>query len=186
MRTNGPGQSALLLLDVVDVLHAGNLQYMVIGAMAASVHGLVRASLDADAVLSLPPTALRGLELSCTQAGFETELRLGDDDDPIAALLEVTDAYGNRVDLLSGLQGLQAAAFSRAVEVPFHGTLLRVASLEDFVAMKLFAGGPQDLEDARRVLQIAEDIDAALLDEIVQGYGPAAVEALRKLEPNPS
>ncbi len=79
---------------------------MVIGAMAASVHGLVRASLDADAVLSLPLSELRSLEKQCIEAGFDAELREGDDDDPIPALLEVMDAYGNRVDLLSGLRGM--------------------------------------------------------------------------------
>ena len=53
MRTTQVGQSALLLLDAVGVLVTRNIPYAVIGAMAASVHGVVRASMDADAVLSL-------------------------------------------------------------------------------------------------------------------------------------
>jgi len=53
VRTTRAGQSALLLLDAVDVLAARKVPYAVIGAMAASVHGIVRASMDADAVLSL-------------------------------------------------------------------------------------------------------------------------------------
>jgi len=182
MRTNGPGQSALLLLDVVDLLSAEKVGYAVIGAMAASVHGVVRASLDADAVLSLSPLELGDLERRCKSAGFRTSLRYGDDDDPISALLEISDAHGNRVDLLSGLRGLERKAFSRAVDVPFHGATLRVASLEDFVAMKLFAGGPQDIDDARRALEIAgKDIDTVLLKRIVERYGRDAMEALTNL-----
>ncbi len=53
MRTRGPGESALLLLDAVDLMATQRIDYAVVGAMAASVHGAVRASLDADAVLSL-------------------------------------------------------------------------------------------------------------------------------------
>ena len=53
MTTTGPGQSALLLLDAVSVLTSDGIDYAVIGALAASVHGVVRASVDADAVLSI-------------------------------------------------------------------------------------------------------------------------------------
>ena len=85
MRTSGAGQSALLLLDVVDLLTSENINYALIGAMAASAHGVVRASLDADAVLSLAEQELGDLERKCKSAGFLTELRHGDEDDPIAA-----------------------------------------------------------------------------------------------------
>ena len=53
MRAGGFGQSALLLLDVIEVLVRERIDYAVIGAMAASIHGVVRASTDADVVLSL-------------------------------------------------------------------------------------------------------------------------------------
>ena len=181
MRTSGAGQSALLLLDVVDLLTSENINYALIGAMAASAHGVVRASLDADAVLSLAEQELGDLERKCKSAGFLTELRHGDEDDPIAALLEVSDRYGNRVDLLCGLRGLDAAAFSRAIAVPFHGTTLRVAGVEDFVAMKLYAGSAQDIDDARRVLAVAGGgVNRDLLDRLVDKYGPSAVAALKK------
>lgn len=142
MRTTRAGQSALLLLDAVGVLSARKIPYAVIGAMAASVHGIVRASMDADAVLSLTIQETPTLEREFRAAGFRTELRRGDPDDPIAGVLSLTDAYGNRVDLLVGLRGLDPDAFSRTVELIFHGAELRVVGLEDFIAMKIFAGGP--------------------------------------------
>jgi hypothetical protein len=46
------------LLDVVALLQTEKIAYAVIGAMAASVHGVVRAGIDADAVLSLTAQAL--------------------------------------------------------------------------------------------------------------------------------
>jgi hypothetical protein len=105
MRTQRPGESALLLLDAVDVLTHARVSYAVVGAMAASVHGVVRASVDAGAVIALPTHELRDLERKFRQHGFQTELRFGDPDDPIAAVLALSDVHDNRVDLLVGLRG---------------------------------------------------------------------------------
>jgi predicted nucleotidyltransferase len=150
--------------------------------MAASIHGVVRASVDADAVLSLVSKKPSDLERRFSGAGFKTELRTGDPEDPIPALLQLTDGFGNRVDLLIGLRGLETEAFSRAMEVPFQGVTLRVIGLEDFIAMKVFAGGPQDLADARNAISIAAgSVDRALLARLTKRYGRDAVENLNKL-----
>jgi hypothetical protein len=163
------------------------INYAVIGAMAASIHGVVRASVDADAVLSLISKKPSDLERGFRAAGFQTQLRVGDPEDPIPALLipallQLTDGFGNRVDLLIGLRGLEAEAFSRAMEVPFQGTALRVIGREDFIAMKVFAGGPQDMTDARNAISIAgESLDSVLLRRLTKRYGRDAVENLNKL-----
>ena len=47
---------------------------------------------------------------------------------------------------------MEVAAFSRAIDVPIMGETLRVIGREDFIAMKVFAGGPQDLNDAERAI----------------------------------
>jgi hypothetical protein len=182
MRAQRAGESALLLLDVVEALRTAKVRYAVVGAMAASVHGVVRASMDADAILAVPTHELAGLEKQLREVGFETELRFGDSDDPIAAVLAVADSFGNRVDLLVGLRGLDSAAFTRAIEVPFQGERLRVVGREDFIAMKLFAHGPQDLADAEFALTGAADgLDLPLLERLAIRYGPETVMALQKL-----
>jgi hypothetical protein len=182
VRTTGLGQSALLLLDAIEVLVREQVNYAVIGAMAASIHGVVRASVDADAVLSLISKKPSDLERGFRAAGFQTQLRVGDPEDPIPALLQLTDGFGNTVDLLIGLRGLEAEAFSRAMEVPFQGTALRVIGREDFIAMKVFAGGPQDMTDARNAISIAgESLDSVLLRRLTKRYGRDAVENLNNL-----
>lgn len=179
MRASAPGQSVLLLLDAVAVLGNEEVDYAVIGAIAASVHAVVRASVDADAVLSVSRQQLAELERRFRAAGFQTELTQGDEHDPIPAMLRLRDQHDNRVDLLAGLRGLEFAAFSRAIEVPFMGEILRVIGREDFIAMKAFAGGPQDLSDAERVIAMApETLDMTLLRRVTQRYGPAAIAAL--------
>lgn len=62
MRAQRPGESALLLLDAIDSLSRSGVSYAVVGAMAASVHGVVRASMDADAILALHSDELAAVE----------------------------------------------------------------------------------------------------------------------------
>jgi len=187
MRTTESGQSALLLLDVASLLTKERLDYAVIGAMAASVHGVVRASLDADAVMSVTTERLGELEMLFKKTGFQTELRRGDLADPIPALLAVSDSFGNRVDLLAGLRGTDPEIFNRAIEVPFQGETLRVVGREDFIAMKLFAGGPQDLSDVRLAMAVAKDsLDKPLLTRLAKGFGLQTVRSLKKIFQNTS
>lgn len=182
MRTQASGESTLLLLDAVQVLRAEKIEYVVIGALAASVHGVIRASRDADALLSVSTSALKGLEQSFKAAGFSTELRRGDMNDPIGAVLALHDKFENRVDLLVGIRGFDPAAFSRVIEVPFDGEPLKFVGLEDFVAMKLFAAGPQDITDAQNALQAAEQqLDTHLLRELATRYGKNTAKSLENL-----
>ncbi|GFE89050.1 hypothetical protein [Steroidobacter agaridevorans] len=84
--------------------------------------------------------------------------------------------------MLVGLRGLENEAFQRAVEVAFQGSALRVVCIEDFIAMKLFAGGPQDLADARYALAAGKStIDQELLWRLTARYGRDAMAALQKL-----
>ncbi len=94
----------------------------------------------------------QNLERDFQAAGFPTQLTLGDLQDPIPGLLKLGDAYGNRVDLLLGLRGLEPQAFSRTAEVPFQGRTVRFIGREDFIAMKAFAGVPPGLVDADRTI----------------------------------
>ncbi len=182
MKLLGPGQSALLLLEVVKHLDRQRIDYAVVGAMAAAVHGSIRATTDADALLSITLSKLGRLEAVLRTAGFDVELRQGDRDDPIPALLCVSDRHGNQADLLGGLRGFDPQAFSRTVTVPFQGIDLRVIGREDFIAMKCFAGGPLDLMDARAVLRAPDaSVDWDLLRRTTRRLGRDAADALETL-----
>jgi hypothetical protein len=119
-----------LLLDVAAVLAQEQIEYAVIGAMAAAVHGSIRATTDADALVSVSKSKLAQLKRAIRKAGFDADLRTGDADDPIPALLAVSDEHRNRVDLLAGLRGLDKDAFSRSITVPFLGSSIRVIGRE--------------------------------------------------------
>jgi hypothetical protein len=99
MRAQRAGESALLLLDVIDQLGQVSVQYVVVGAMAASVHGVVRASMDADAVIALPVHDLAALETRLRATGLDADLRYGDPGDPIGAVLRISDSVRKRSTL---------------------------------------------------------------------------------------
>ncbi len=182
MRASAPGQSALLMMDVAARLRSEGIPYVVIGAMAAAVHGSVRASLDADALVSVTISDAKSLQGRFSTEGLATELRIGDADDPIPALLAISDGFGNRVDLLIGLRGMDPAAFARARNVTFFGESLSVVGREDFIAMKVFAGGPQDLADARQAMDFDRDAwDLDLLQRLAARFGPETSSNLAKL-----
>jgi hypothetical protein len=182
VRTQRAGQSALLFLDVAEILNRENIDYLVIGAFALSVHAVVRASSDVDALLYVSYARLTKISTIFEAAGFGTMLRRGDDDDPILSMLVLSDSHGNRVELLGGLRGLDPQVFSRAIEVPFHGADLRIVGREDFIAMKCFAGGPQDLADARAAFNGAQGpVDLDLLRAVTRRFGREAADRLEEV-----
>jgi hypothetical protein len=182
VRTNRAGQSALLLLDVIEILQREKVDYLVIGAFALSAHAVVRASSDVDALLYISYARLTKLSSIFESAGFTMTLRPGDADDPILGMLVLGDSHGNRVDLLGGLRGLDPKIFSRAIEVTFLNENLRIVGREDFIAMKCFAGGPQDVADARSAYQAAQGpVDLDLLRTATRRFGRDAADKLEEI-----
>lgn len=182
MRTTGPGQSSLLLLDAVSILDRLGTRYAVVGALAAAFHGAVRASLDADALLFLKETTIEALEREFKKDGFRTLVRRGEAEDPISAVLQLTDDHENRVDLLAGIRGMDPAASQRTVQADYEGTAIRIVGLEDFIAMKLYAGGATDVEDARRALAVSRgSANVQLLEQLAARFGRDVTEVLKKL-----
>jgi predicted nucleotidyltransferase len=182
MRASAPGQSALLMADVAESLARRGIRYAVIGAMAAAVHGVVRASLDADAIVALQVREARALQQSLIDEGYEVALRTGDVDDPIPGLLEIKDRHANRVDLLLGLRGMDPELMNRTRQVRLGESMLAIISREDFIAMKAYAGGPVDLADARAVVELdRRSLDLELLRRLAQRFGQDAARIVEDL-----
>lgn len=182
MRARGPGESAKLLVDVVDVLAARSIDYAVIDALAASLHGAGRASLDADLVVSAGVMEGTRIDEALKRAGLTTELRRGDLEDAVPGLVRVSDSFGNQVDVLLGIRGFDPKAFSRTVEVPLEGTRLRFVGREDFIAMKVAAGGPIDLADAESAIAAdPKSLDVELVRILGLRFGTSASASLEKM-----
>ena len=175
MKINGPGESSLLLLKVIKLLDKFKIPYAIVGAFAASFYGQVRASLDADAVISVEGQEERLDRLSAVlkKDGLRVELRRGDADDPVRGVVNIQDKFQNRVDLLTGIRGMKADVFDRLVTASFMDTKIKIVSAEDFIAMKIFAGGPKDIEDVIGVLTVLDHnkVNIPLVRHLALSYG---------------
>ncbi len=184
MKAKGPGQSALLLLDIIGALQKRRISYAIVGAFAASFYGVVRASMDADAVISLQTgeTDVTTLLGDLRRHPLKVVYRKGDWKDPIGAVINVEDNFGNRVDLLMSIRGMSEGLFARTVEAKFMEARIRLVGIEDFIAMKVFAASPKDLNDAMGVLKISYDrVNLMLLKELALKYGKPALRQLQSL-----
>jgi predicted nucleotidyltransferase len=182
MRTSRGGQSALLLLDVAEILRDEKVDYAIIGAFALTVLGVVRATTDVDALLFTKPGRLAKLEKQFRRVSFGTELRTAETGDPVSGMLVLSDDFGNRVELLGGLRNMDPEILSRTTEVRFRNEPLRIVGREDFIAMKCFAGSAQDLVDAHSAYQAAPGpIDLDLLRIVTRRFGRDAADRLEEV-----
>ena len=184
MRTSGPGQPEQILLDVADILTALGIPYAVVGALAVSFYGVPRATSDADSVAWIKDTGKTADELtnSLIASGYSAVLRRGDIDDPILVSIHVEDKYQNRHDLLLGIRGMDPDAAHRCVSSAFFGSTVRIIGAEDLIGMKIFAGGSQDLQDVRGILQVSrERLNPDLLRQVARLYGADVAATLDEL-----
>ena len=183
MKAKSPGQSALLLLDVIQVLNKSKIPYAVIGAFAASFYGVVRASLDADVIIFFEDKT--GIEQLCAtfkKRKLRINYRRGDFNDPVRGVINIQDSFKNSVDLLTGIRGMSNDVFGRVKKARFMGRSIKVISKEDFIAMKIFAGSPKDIQDAIGVLDVSgEKINLSVLKKLTKGYGRAYVKTIEKI-----
>ena len=134
-----------------------------IGAAALAVHRYTRGTEDIDLAVAVDPGAQLGaLQQALHSAGLNTQLRLPDDDDPLGGVLVVWRSQaddGEPVDVVEVVNFHNPwrstptpgpAAIVRAQPLP--GSVLRCVTLEDLVALKLYAGGLSDLADIEQLL----------------------------------
>ena len=184
MRATTFGQSALLLLDIIDILKLKKIPYAVIGAMAVSCYGIPRASMDADAVISLKnnTSSVDDLKKVLSASKFNVIVKRGDYSDPLTGLILIEDKYGNQVDLILGIKGMRSDAFKRIKKISFQDTEINMIGVEDFIAMKIYAGGRKDIDDAKSVIDVSNEIiNYELLRELTSAYGEREISILDNL-----
>jgi predicted nucleotidyltransferase len=129
------------------------VDFVVIGGFAAIAHGSVQVTQDLDICYSTDAGNLEALGRGLVE--LEARLRGVAEDvpfEPDGATLKRTqiltlETAEGPLDILADPAGGPGygALRERALEVPVAGVLVRVASLEDLLAMKRASGRPKDL-----------------------------------------
>ena len=154
---------------VLQALSQRGVRYIVVGGVAVVLHGHLRVTADLDLVVSLDrPNALAAIEALMT-LGFRPLAPVAPEAfaDPSTREAWVVEK-GMRVFSLSHPGPLRLTvdlfveepfpfdeAFERSVVVQIGGAAVPVASIGDLIALKRQAGRPQDIEDIRRLEEIA-------------------------------
>ncbi|HEX3737404.1 MAG TPA: DUF6036 family nucleotidyltransferase [Solirubrobacterales bacterium] len=122
--------------EIFAALHRHGVDYVAIGGIAANAHGSRRLTLDVD-IVPAPE-----------ESNYER----------LAAALDELGARAGDLNVLNGTIGAPPYEDlrERAIEVEVRGTPIRVASLDDLIAMKRASARPQDLRDIAELTAFEE------------------------------
>ena len=136
------------LQGVFASLHSHDVKYVVIGGMAAILHGVPRATFDVDILIEATPANASSLLAALREAGFGTADLITAEELLAHEITIFKDRY--RIDVQTRTPGIAFAdAWARRVEMKVEGQPFWVASREDVIRSKRAAGRRIDLEDAR-------------------------------------
>ncbi len=149
--------------EILGLLTARGVDFVVIGGYAAVLHGSPRVTQDLDITFDTDVPNLRALgkvltELRARLSGVDEEVRFVPDERTLARveLLTLETDLG-RLDLLALPAGAPRYAELRqhAARFDVGGLLVRVADIPQLIAMKEVAGRPKDLADIAELDAIA-------------------------------
>ena len=139
------------------------IRFALIGGLAVSIWGSVRATQDIDLLADSDPSPIGNAGLRdkirklIERQRCGVEWRVGEYDDPIPLLLRIELSRRHRnvgVDILWAHKHWQREALSRTIAVNTMRQRVPVLHPEDLIIMKLQAGGPQDFLDVEALLTV--------------------------------
>jgi hypothetical protein len=153
--------------EIFAALDRHGVDYVTIGGFAANAHGSRRLTVDVDIVPAPEVPNYERLvaaldELGAPETAVDSAFRTLDPRDSFdlarADVLKLATDAGD-LDLLNGAPGAPPYEDlrERAVVVEVRGTPIRIASLDDLIAMKRASGRPKDLRDIAELAGLEEE-----------------------------
>lgn len=126
-------------------LSAGEVKFVVIGAMAFPVHGYARATLDIDIFIEPAPENARRCRAALQAFGYDmTDCSVED----LLTKKVLIRQYAVACDVHPFVKGVTwDEVWNRRVQGTIGAAPASFASLADIITMKAAAGRPKDLED---------------------------------------
>ncbi len=145
--------------ELLSVLNAHRVKYLVVGAYAVSIHAQPRATKDLDILVKPDAENAKAVFAALAQFGAPLQdLAPADFEEPDAFFRMGREPVG--VDILTSMPSVEFdAVWQRRVEEvidPASGLKAHFISRDDLIAAKLAAGRPQDLADVDALRRAAD------------------------------
>ncbi len=165
--SNAPAQP-LDLKELLAALASCGVEYLVIGGVAAQVHGRRRTTKDLDVIPAPDPEnferlaeALIGLDAHPVElgprAGAPTAEQLS-----VAPIVPPLRTRHGELHILNQVPGASAYAAmrTRSLKVDLDGIAVHIVGVDDLIRMKQTSGRPHDLEDIEAMTAAAREARA--------------------------
>ena len=144
------------LLDVFASFQKHKVKYLVIGGIAAVLHGVPRATFDLDILIEASQDNAHRLLDALLEANFATATLITADELLAHEITIFRDRV--RIDVQTSTPGIKFEdAWQKKMVMTYQGQEFYVASKEDVIASKRAAGREKDLEDVRMLLIDSDD-----------------------------
>jgi tRNA nucleotidyltransferase/poly(A) polymerase len=136
------------LLDVFASFRQHKVRYLIIGGIAAVLHGVPRATFDLDILIEASPDNTQRLLDALIEAHFATATLITANELLAHEITIFRDRV--RIDAQTSTPGIKFEdAWPKKVAMTYQGQEFYVAAKEDLIASKRAAGRDKDLEDVR-------------------------------------
>jgi hypothetical protein len=158
----------MFYLELFSALDRHKVDYLLIGGLAVSLHGVERATMDVDITVAMNPANLSALIETAKELKLTPMLPV-----PLESLSNIEllrdwhaqrhlEAFALRTPELAGVT-IDVLLFppvdfagmtARAVEFDVAGTAIKVVSIDDLIALKSAVGRPIDISDVEHLQRI--------------------------------
>lgn len=143
------------LRDVFVSFQKYEVKYVIIGGIAAVLHGVPKATFDLDILIEATPDNAQRLLVALLEAGLGTASLISADELVANEITIFKDRV--RIDVQTSTPGLVfEEAWQRRETMEYQGQAFQVVSRADLIASKRAAGREVDLEDVR-LLELSDE-----------------------------
>lgn len=160
-----------LLKRISSALNSAGIPYMIIGGQAVLIYGEPRLTRDIDITLGIGTDQLSQIFSIAKKLKLTF---LPSDPSEFARktwVLPCQDEKSKiRIDFIFSFTPYERQAIEKAKDIKMGETKVRVASPEDVIIHKLFAGRPRDIEDVRSILIKNPDINVSYIKKWLKEF----------------